>query len=63
MDSYLFKALNRTNDRLDNLCRSLNKQRGKITRSRVVVVILVIKVALMAREIDELQRRLEGAGV
>ena len=63
MDSYIYKALGRTNDRVDALCQALYKQRGKITRSRLVVAALVIKVALMSREIDELRQRLEGAGV
>ena len=63
MESYMYKALNRTNDKLYTLCRSLEKQKGKITRSRIVVAILV---ALMTREIDELRQRLasfeKGAG-
>lgn len=66
MESYMYKALNRTNDKLFTLCRSLEKQKGKITRSRIVVAILVVKVALMTREIDELRQRLasfeKGAG-
>lgn len=63
MEQYVFKALNRTNDNVEALSRELGRQRRRVTVTRLLVVLLAVKVVRMSRDIYELRQRQEGAGV
>lgn len=58
MDSYFYKALNRTNNRLDSVCKFMRKQSNKNARVNLVIGLLLVKVILLDEEVKELKKKL-----
>ena len=59
MDSYFYKALLRTNDRLDAACRFMCKQKGKNARTTIAFGLLLIKVICLNEEVKDLKKKLD----
>ena len=59
MDSYFYKALKRTNNRLDTVCKFMCKQNNKNTRINFVIGLLLIKVICLDGEVKDLKKKLD----
>ena len=60
MESYYYKALTRTNDRLDAISRILCKQKSRNTKTTIIIILLVYRIYCLNEEVKDLRKKVEG---
>lgn len=60
MESYFYKALTRTNDRIDAVSRILCKQKSKNVKTAIVIALLWYRTHMLSEEVKKLRNKLEG---